>query len=170
MSLKKLFFMGSCPLSNNLDLVKPWVQHTDCWGINNVGMIWDTWKNGHSSKEYILIYFGYSDTFGNTELSFSCRIRKSPGVQRRFKICLKQTSYFSFQQQTATIDFSTTGCNSSPFVFCFGFVLRRNFQVSMNSWDLGVNYPDNISNSFFFIGSLDFLSMEKFSKESSFQN
>lgn len=154
MSLKKLFLMGSSPISNNLDLVKPWVQQTDCWGINNVGMIWDAWKNGHSSPEYILIYFGCSDILGNTELSFSCRIGKSPGVQgcrEDLRVAPNSLLIFHFNNRLQKLIFQqqTAAALLPCFVLIlFCFVLRRNFRLSMSSWDLGVNYPGNISNRF----------------------
>lgn len=151
MSLKKLFLMGSCPLSNNLDLVKPWVQQTDCWGTNNVGMVWDVWKNGHSSPEFILIYVGCSDTFGNTELSFSCRIRKSPGVQGcrdlqvasvfPFFISTDWNNWF-FNYRLQQLSFCVL------FWFWFSFVLGRNFQVSMNFETSGLTIQTTFQTAF----------------------
>lgn len=54
-------------------------------------------ENGHNSPNYILMYLGYSDTFGNTELSFSCRIGESPGVQGpREDLRVIPNSYLNF--------------------------------------------------------------------------
>lgn len=133
--------MGSSTISNNLYLVKSWAQQTDYWHINNVGMIWNAWKNGHNSPKCILMYFWTQWYFGNTKLSFSCRRGESPEVQGpREQLRVVPNSHFNIHWLMC---WKQLCCS----VFCYLGELF-NHQWVLKTLGFVFHYPDNVLNNF----------------------
>lgn len=94
--------------------------YRQCW--HNLRCV-EKWSP-NSSPEYILIYFGCSDTFGKIELSFSCRIWKSPGVQgcrEDLRVASNSLLIFHFNNRLQQLIFQQQTATALP--LCFVLIL-----------------------------------------------